>query len=96
MLDLVGGQDVSKVQETMVGELKVRRYIVASIDQAQQPWHSVLGSCQNEPEMYDSDRRKSMGQAIIVPGDKRLSSQPDFFIELHDKGRRCSQEDPDR
>jgi len=36
VLDLVGGENASKVQETVDGELELRRYIVASIDQAQQ------------------------------------------------------------
>ena len=44
VLDLVGGENASKLQETVVGELELRRYIVASIDQTQQFRLSVLCS----------------------------------------------------
>ena len=44
VLDLVGGENASKVQETVVWELELRRYIVASIDQVQQLRLGVLGS----------------------------------------------------
>lgn len=44
VLDLVGGENASKVQETVVRELEIRRYIVASIDQAQQLRLGILSS----------------------------------------------------